>query len=343
MVESSWDIAMRRIDAEFDVPQFVASSLVRKIAASEFRLPATDRVKFQRLPDHVIERIEQIVRDAYLEASEDVGREILRERFWQQALTARRDLVADGELISEADFRQRLGLTQRRVGKMLADGRVFSMAVDNVTYYPALLADPALDRKRLQEICRIIAPAPPESRLDFLSAPRGSLGNRSPLQMLGDDVDFKRLRQAAVAWAAEWSRTVVRMYVGEHEEEPTDAEPLYTAAAEADPRSPLWQRASEALHADGNEWPLGPNPDIRKFTLFVARQVAGASMLTPEACVQIIVDGELIQIRIVAAPGTALHSETFAREKRESLVEIAKRVVSNLCKRFSSTMSGGDE
>ncbi len=217
------------------------------------------------------------------------------------------------------------------------------MAVDNVTYYPALLADPALDRKRLQEICRIIAPAPPESRLDFLSAPRGSLGNRSPLQMLGDDVDFKRLRQAAVAWAAEWSRTVVRMYVGEHEEEPTDAEPLYTAAAEADPRSPLWQRASEALHADGNEWPLGPNPDIRKFTLFVARQVAGASMLTPEACVQIIVDGELIQIRIVAAPGTALHSETFAREKRESLVEIAKRVVSNLCKRFSSTMSGGDE
>ncbi len=81
MVESSWDIAMRRIDAEFDVPQFVASSLVRKIAASEFRLPATDRVKFQRLPDHVIERIEQIVRDAYLEASEDVGREILRERF----------------------------------------------------------------------------------------------------------------------------------------------------------------------------------------------------------------------------------------------------------------------
>src|SRR6266404_1493387 len=39
MSSSGWDIAMRNIDAEFDLPQFEASALVRKIAANHFRLP----------------------------------------------------------------------------------------------------------------------------------------------------------------------------------------------------------------------------------------------------------------------------------------------------------------
>jgi hypothetical protein len=38
MANSGWDIAMRNIDAEFDLPQFVASALVRKIAANHFRI-----------------------------------------------------------------------------------------------------------------------------------------------------------------------------------------------------------------------------------------------------------------------------------------------------------------
>src|SRR5882762_2810902 len=99
MADSGWDIAMRRIDNEFDVPQFIASALVRKIAANKFRLTARDRVKFQQLPDEVITRIEQIVRESYLEAGEDVGGEILREHLWQKALDARREMVANDELI----------------------------------------------------------------------------------------------------------------------------------------------------------------------------------------------------------------------------------------------------
>jgi len=46
MTESGWDIAMRRINNEFDIPQFLASALVRKIAANKFRLPAADRQPF---------------------------------------------------------------------------------------------------------------------------------------------------------------------------------------------------------------------------------------------------------------------------------------------------------
>jgi hypothetical protein len=38
----------------------------------------------------------------------------LRAHLWQQALAARLGMVANGELISEADFRQRLGVTPLR-------------------------------------------------------------------------------------------------------------------------------------------------------------------------------------------------------------------------------------
>jgi hypothetical protein len=332
MADSGWNIAMRRIDSEFDVPQFIASSLVRKIAANNFRLPAADRHRFQTLPDEVIARIEQIVRDAYLEAGEDVGGDILREHLWQQALHARRDMVANGELITEIDFRRRLGLTQRCLNKLLAEGSVFTMAVDDVEYYPALLAKQGIDRKRLQSICRILEPAPPGSRLHFLSSSRVSLGDRSPIQMLDDDHDFKRLQQVAVAWAAEWSRTVVTMYEGQHETEPDGPAPLNTAAAEIDPRRRLWERASEALHVHGREWPLGPYPTVREFTLFVERNTAGDSAPIPEARVQIFVDGGYIRVRVITAPGTTLESDTVPADKSKSFIDIAKRVISYLCK-----------
>jgi hypothetical protein len=330
MAKSGWDIAVRRIDAEFDIAQFLASALVRKIAASKFKLAPRDRIKYSTLPDHVIERIEQIVLAAYLEAGEDVGGDILREHLWQQALTARRDMVANGALISEADFRQRLGLTQRRLSKLLADGSVFTMGVDDVEYYPALLADPALDRERLQAICRIIAPAPPDSRLGFLTSRRGSLGDRSPLDMLDSDDDFKALSRRAAAWTAEWSRTAVKLYEGTLETEPKDVEPLYTAVAEIDPRSPLWDRASEALHVHGYQWPLGPYPDVRSFTLFVERQTIGDAAPIPEACVQIVVDGGYIRVRIIAAPGTTLQSESVSAGKHKTFIDVAKRVIAYL-------------
>ena len=64
MDEASWTRTMRNIDAEFDLPQFEASALVRRIAANDFRLPTADRERFAKIPDRVIARIEEIVRDA---------------------------------------------------------------------------------------------------------------------------------------------------------------------------------------------------------------------------------------------------------------------------------------
>ncbi|WP_236077968.1 hypothetical protein [Paraburkholderia nemoris] len=321
---------MRRIDAEYDIPQFLASSLVRTIAANKFRLPATDRAKYQQLPDEVIARIEHIVREAYLEAGEDIGGDNLRAHLWQQALEGRRAMIASGELLPPTEFRWRIGVTEKRLEELLNDGGLFSVEVDGVQYVSAILADAAHNLRRLQTICQIIVPAPPLSRLDFLTSRNGNLGDRIPLDMLEDDNDFKSLKRLAEAWAAQWSRTAVRLYGGEHETEPTDGDALYTAMAEIDPRRPLWERASEALHVRGYQWPLGPYPDVRSFTLFVERHTSGGAAPTPEACVQILVDGEHIRIRIVAAPGATLRSRTMPTGNHKGLIDIAKRVIAHL-------------
>lgn len=330
MGNSGWDLAMPRIDAEYDIPQFLASSLVRTIAACDFRLPESKRAKFAQLPNDVIARIEQIVLDAYLEAGEDVGGDILGDHLWQQALDSRRGMIADGELLSPTEFRRRTRVTEKRLEQLLGDGSLFSVDVDGGLFIPAVLANRAHNLRRLRTICRIIGPAPPWSRIDFLSSARGSLGDRCPLDMLGDASDFQALRQAASTWAAEWSRTVVKLYQGTHETEPSDASPLYTAMAEIDPRRPLCERASEALYVHGYQWPPGPYTNVRQFTLFVQRLTVGDAALTPEACIQIVVDGEDIRIRIVAAPGDTLKSQTFPAFGQKNLIDLAKRVIAHL-------------
>lgn len=255
------------------------------------------------------------------------------DRIREQALQARRQMVADGRLLPAEDFRVRLGISKKRFGRLLDDGEVFGLDVDGIDYFPSLLADPRLDHKRLQAVCRIIAPAPPGSRLDFFSSPHGALGAKSPLQMLHDDRDYKRLREIAEKWAAQYSRTSVTLYEGEHETVPADVEPQHTAVAEIDPRRPLWERASEALHSHGYEWPLGPYPEVRNFTMFVEQQAAGYSEPRLEACIQIIANGGFIRVRITHKGSAARQTQTLAAGKCESVLDVAKRVIAHLRKR----------
>lgn len=251
----------------------------------------------------------------------------------ERALQARRRMVADGRLLPADDFRARLGISKKRFGRMLEDSSIFSLDVDGTAYFPTLLAAPRLYRKRLQAICRIIAPAPAGSRLDFLSTPRGALGDRNPLEMLDDDSDYMRMRTVAEAWAAEYWRTSVTLYEGEHETEPSGVAPLYTAAAEIDSRKHLWARASNALHEHGYEWPLGPYPEYRAHTMFISRQCAGCAQRVPEACVQILAKDDFIRIRIVYQSGKESESGTRHVGNRNFVVDIAKKVIAHLRKR----------
>lgn len=87
---------------------------------------------------------------------------------------------------------------------------------------------------------------------------------------------------------------------------------------------------SEALQVHGYEWSLGTYSEARQFTLFVGRQTAGQSGPTPEACVQIVVDGDDLRVRIVAAGDTTLESEVVPAGEHWTFVDIAKRAFSYL-------------
>ncbi|SIT39479.1 conserved hypothetical protein [Paraburkholderia piptadeniae] len=257
----------------------------------------------------------------------------LEDSIREQALQTRRHMVVEGQLLSADEFCARLGISKKRFGRMLADGELFGLDVDGTDYFPALLADSRLNAKRLQAICRIIVPAPAGSRHDFLSSPHGALGAKIPLHMLDDDRDYKRLREVAEAWAAQYSRTSITLYEGEHESEPADVTPLYTAITEIDPRKPLWTRASKAIHEHGYEWPLGPYPEYRTHTLFVARQSAGYTRPVPEACVQILAKDDYIRIRTIFASGRPREAETMPVGKHQTVVDVAKKVIAHFRKR----------
>ncbi|MGF6781184.1 hypothetical protein [Paraburkholderia sp. GAS334] len=196
-----------------------------------------------------------------------------REKIEQQALSARRGMVQSKELLTQDEFCERLGIDERRLGRMAASGGTFAIDVDGVAYFPAILADTSVDQRRLQSVCRILVPAPPACRLNYLSSRHGNLGAITPVEALADDMKYGHLRMMARAYAAEWSRTSVNVWAGHNK--PEEREPTYVAAIDVDPRTALWTRALEAMEAGGYIEPPGPYPRADAATVLVIRSEAG--------------------------------------------------------------------
>lgn len=58
MSPDAYEVATQRIDAEFDIPQYDVSALIRSIVANRGRLPPDGRKRYRYLPDAVLQRIE---------------------------------------------------------------------------------------------------------------------------------------------------------------------------------------------------------------------------------------------------------------------------------------------
>ncbi|MDR5812074.1 hypothetical protein QCE62_00540 [Caballeronia sp. LZ033] len=254
-------------------------------------------------------------------------RESPPDRLYEEAMRNRREMVSDGVLISGQELCARLRISEKRLNKLIDGGSLFSIPVDDGVYFPALLADPRLNRQRLRKVCRLLVPAPADARLDYLSSRRGSLGGHRPLDLLNDDSEYSRLLSNAGAWVEQWSRTFVTLYEGEHEVEPPNTQPLYTAIEEIDPRRAILDRASATLRTHGYQFPLGPYPEVRRFTVFVSRQDTNDVEARPEACVQIVVDGELVRIRVIYKEAATQLSQTLPVGKGKNILEVAKRVI----------------
>jgi hypothetical protein len=191
------------------------------------------------------------------------------------ALAGRRAMVEDGRLIPREYLLTLLDIEPKELDALVSKNSVFDVEVDGLSFFPSIFAHPRIDQQRLHAICRLIAPAPETSRLDFLLSPWTPLNGLLAVDMLDEDKDFKKLKSWSRAWAADWSRTAVRIFAGQHEQPPVGEEPIYTVYAEFDPRRPVWSRGHATLSEYGFEKPSPPYPQCDLFTIFVERQTRG--------------------------------------------------------------------
>ncbi|RXV74142.1 hypothetical protein D1006_12005 [Burkholderia stabilis] len=120
--------------------------------------------------------------------------------FEQRALAERRALVAQGALLSAAEFWAALGITRQALSKAVASGRIFTVDVGAVQYYPAFYLTGDIDRKTLGKVTQRLGGLPGWSKWQFFTTPKASLGNTTPLEALsaGKPAEVER---AAAAFA----------------------------------------------------------------------------------------------------------------------------------------------
>jgi hypothetical protein len=184
-------------------------------------------------------------------------------------------MIHNGTLLTQNEFLTLLGVDERRLVALIRAGSLFSIEVDEMQYFPAILCDPTHDRTRLHSICRMLVPAPPASRLDFLKSRQPALGGFAPVEVLGDAQLDRALRRLARAWAAQWSRTIVKVYLGRYLEVPAGVEPVHSAVDEVDPRVGLWKRGLGALRADGYIAAPRHFTQADEVTVFITRSDVG--------------------------------------------------------------------
>jgi hypothetical protein len=247
-----------------------------------------------------------------------------REWVQSRALKQRREMLEDGRLISREALLRLLNLRSEQLDELVSDGRVFDISIDELSFFPSIFANPRINAERLQSIARLLTPLSNGLKLDFLLTPRGFFGGLRAIEMLDEAKDYRCVRHFASLRVAESSRTVVRIFDGSHEVVPETVAPLYTAAAEIDPRRPLWSRAGATLLEFGFEQPSPPYPQAALFTIFVEKQFEGESERVVEgsACVQLI-DNEW-HVESVWPVSTFLEATEPLRSEASDVVTLAK-------------------
>jgi hypothetical protein len=249
-----------------------------------------------------------------------------RDDIERQALKRRREMVLAGELLREVEFRKRLFVNEKQLARMLQRNDVFTIEVDEVAYFPALLATPGLDLKRLFSICRILAPAPPSCRFGYLSSGHANLGGVSPLEAIHDDRSYRLLQRMARAYAAEWWRTSVAIYEGSYSETPSHVAPMFTAEDEVDPRVNLWQRVAGSILSGGYTYPPGPYPHVNSASVFVGLHPAGQGKATVEARIEVRVDGDMAHACVVYPDASKYELDAIPVGDTRGVVDVVLRI-----------------
>jgi hypothetical protein len=188
-------------------------------------------------------------------------------------LEVARSMVSTGELLSAEALCKRRGIEPTQLWRDLYNKRVFSVFVDGVKYFPSFFAQPPGSIYGLDYVCRIISPTPVQTRLQFLTSPRGDLDGRRPLDCLAPGESFSRLQRVTDAWLESQFRTSIRAYLGLHSAEPDVGSAVLVAEDGCDPMDAVWARALKVVDSDGGGGGDG-SETVRAATFFVSQASA---------------------------------------------------------------------
>ena len=105
----------------------------------------------------------------------------------RRALDARLNIQDRRHEIGLVPLAQFATLRQQRpqdLERDLAAGRLFAVEIDGERWILQALAHPAIDRRRLARLCRVLHAVPVGARLRFLASPKGSLSGLTPIDAL---------------------------------------------------------------------------------------------------------------------------------------------------------------
>ncbi len=121
-------------------------------------------------------------------------------------------LIEDEQVLIEADFLARAGITSENLSKKLRERRVFNIPEWihrdlGEEYYPAFFVDPQYDASLLETVSMALRASPGARKYRFFITPDPALGSKSPLEVLAAG-ELEPVVNAARAFR---KRTVIKL------------------------------------------------------------------------------------------------------------------------------------
>ena len=113
----------------------------------------------------------------------------------------RSKLVQRKEILPSGEFVEALGVSREVLNNEVAAHRLFAMELGDETYYPAFYLQLDTDRKKFERVCKALGGISGWSKLDFFTRPKGSLGDKTPLQALKDKDSLEAVVTSAIGFA----------------------------------------------------------------------------------------------------------------------------------------------
>ncbi|WP_147393998.1 hypothetical protein [Paraburkholderia sp. BL23I1N1] len=93
-------------------------------------------------------------------------------------------LVRQGKLLRMVDYLGAADVTEKKLSKQVASGRVFSVELDAGMYIPGFFLSPMIHHNDFAKVIRRLGDTPGWNRWDFFTTPAETLGGSTPLQFL---------------------------------------------------------------------------------------------------------------------------------------------------------------